>query len=141
MKAAAAPVFVPDDLYADARPVLEVLRDRGIRTAVAGNFDRRIAGEVQGWGLAADPIVPAEELGAEKPDPAFFSNLAAALRVQPAGLLYVGDRIDNDVLAARAAGCGSVFLRRGPWAAIQEPVLSHNAPVIDSLEELVDLLG
>jgi FMN phosphatase YigB (HAD superfamily) len=27
----------------------------------------------------------------------------------------VGDRLDNDVLPARAAGMVSVFLRRGPW--------------------------
>jgi FMN phosphatase YigB (HAD superfamily) len=30
-------------------------------------------------------------------------------------MVYVGDRLDNDVLPARAAGIVAVFLERGPW--------------------------
>lgn len=34
-------------------------------------------------------------------------------------ILYVGDRLDNDVLPARRAGMRTAFLRRGPWGLIQ----------------------
>ena len=30
-------------------------------------------------------------------------------------IAYVGDRLDNDVLPALAAGMKAVFVRRGPW--------------------------
>jgi FMN phosphatase YigB (HAD superfamily) len=37
-------------------------------------------------------------------------------------IAYVGDRLDNDVRPAAAAGMRSIFIRRGPWAWIQAPV-------------------
>ena len=35
-----------------------------------------------------------------------------------AAIAYVGDRLDNDVLPAKAAGMVAVFIRRGPWGVI-----------------------
>ena len=34
-------------------------------------------------------------------------------------LAYVGDRVDNDVLPAAAAGLVAVHVRRGPWGRLQ----------------------
>ncbi len=34
-------------------------------------------------------------------------------------MLYVGDRVDNDIAPARQAGMHSVLVHRGPWATIQ----------------------
>jgi FMN phosphatase YigB (HAD superfamily) len=31
---------------------------------------------------------------------------------------YVGDRIDNDILPAQAAGMRGIFVERGPWGRI-----------------------
>jgi FMN phosphatase YigB (HAD superfamily) len=36
-------------------------------------------------------------------------------------IAYVGDRVDNDVRPAAAAGMRAIFIRRGPWAWIQAP--------------------
>ncbi len=33
----------------------------------------------------------------------------------PSEVLYVGDRLDNDVLPAKSAGMQAVLIRRGPW--------------------------
>ena len=38
----------------------------------------------------------------------------------PEELAYVGDRVDNDVLPAAAAGLVAVHVRRGPWGRLQE---------------------
>ena len=38
--------------------------------------------------------------------------------LQPAEIIYVGDRLDNDVLPARDVGMKTAFLRRGPWGLI-----------------------
>ena len=65
--------------------------------------------------LGADAILISANLGAEKPAPEFFAAVAAAAGCAPGEIVYVGDRLDNDVLPARRAGLRTVLLRRGPW--------------------------
>lgn len=84
-----------------------------------------------------------DEMGVHKPDPAFF---AASLRLMgdpdPATVAYVGDRIDNDVVPAAAAGMRAVWLRRGPWGVIHAvPEGVEPALTVDSLDELVARIG
>ena len=38
----------------------------------------------------------------------------------PEEVAYVGDRVDNDVLPAAAAGLVAVHVRRGPWGRLQQ---------------------
>ena len=59
--------------------------------------------------------------GVAKPSPAFFERIAAELDLPPAAIAYVGDRIDNDIEPAAAAGMCAIFVRRGPWAWIDVP--------------------
>jgi len=57
----------------------------------------------------------------------------------PEELAYVGDRVDNDVLPALAAGLVAVHVRRGPWGRLQ--TTPAGVPTIDSLSELPDALA
>ncbi|WP_308160594.1 HAD family hydrolase [Mycolicibacterium goodii] len=78
-----------------------------------------------------------------KPDPAFFVRLISQARVPAESILYVGDRLDNDVLPARAVGMRTVFIRRGPWGhihALKDEVALADLRV-DSLQELTMLFG
>jgi FMN phosphatase YigB (HAD superfamily) len=77
--------------------------------------------------------------GAEKPAPEFFARLIDAGGVPAAELAYVGDRVDNDVLPARAAGIAAVHVRRGPWGLLHET--PTGVPSIRSLAELPAVLG
>jgi hypothetical protein len=65
-----------------------------------------------------------------------------ALGVACQQIAYVGDRLDNDVRPALAAGMVAVFLRRGPWGYIhaRHPDTQRAALTIDSLEELPQFL-
>ena len=57
----------------------------------------------------------------------------------PAGeIAYVGDRVDNDVEPALAAGMVAVHIRRGPWGYLHEP--PPEALRITSLDELPAVL-
>jgi FMN phosphatase YigB (HAD superfamily) len=78
----------------------------------------------------------------EKPSPAFFGRVVKAARVPAREIAYVGDRLDNDVLPALAAGMIAVFIRRGPWGVIQsQSADAARADIrIDSLSELADKL-
>ena len=81
--------------------------------------------------------------GVAKPSPAFFERIATELALPPSAIAYVGDRIDNDIEPAAAAGMCAIFVRRGPWAWITCPVGSPGAATytVESLAELPELLG
>jgi HAD superfamily hydrolase (TIGR01549 family) len=127
------------DLYPDAVTSIDGLRARGYRVAVVGNQPARRHAELRAIGIQPDAMAMSEELGASKPDPLFFERTLDLLgRPEPAGVAYVGDRRDNDVLAAAAAGLRPVWLRRGPWGRIPLDVPAEAALVVDSLTELAE---
>ncbi len=135
--------FTPDDLYGDVRPCLEALASEGFRVYLAGNQPARRGPQLEALALACDGVTTSEALGAEKPDAAFFT---AVMRLVERGeadrILYVGDRIDNDVLPATAAGMRTCWLRRGPWGQLQDLPDGTEEPdlVLEGLGELPMLL-
>jgi HAD superfamily hydrolase (TIGR01662 family) len=110
--------FDEADLYPDARPAMAALRDMGIWVGVAGNQPARAGSILRSLNLPADLIATSAEWGVHKPDPGFFRAVADAAPCPPERIVYVGDRLDNDVRPARAAGMRTAFLRRGPWGYI-----------------------
>jgi FMN phosphatase YigB (HAD superfamily) len=52
----------------------------------------------------------------------------------------VGDRVDNDVLPAAAAGMVAVHVRRGPWGRLQRTP-AEAAIGLDDLASLPDALA
>ncbi|HYN64908.1 MAG TPA: HAD family hydrolase, partial [Candidatus Limnocylindrales bacterium] len=82
-------------------------------------------------------------MGVAKPAAAFFERALELMGGSPpAEVAYVGDRMDNDVLPALAAGMRAVWLRRGPWGVIQEPPPgSQPALTVQTLDELVARIG
>ena len=75
-----------------------------------------------------------------KPDPAFFARIVAELGLPASEIAYVGDRVDNDILPAAAAGLFTVHLRRGPWGIIQAawPEATTADASAANLDEAVD---
>jgi HAD superfamily hydrolase (TIGR01549 family) len=108
-----------EDLYPDAIPCLQELRVAGYRTGTAGNHPRKFADTLRRSGAPLDFIGSSEEWGVEKPSPEFFARLVELAGCAARDVVYVGDRVDNDVQPVKAAGITSVFLRRGPWGIIQ----------------------
>jgi HAD superfamily hydrolase (TIGR01549 family) len=129
--------FQADDLYPDAIPAIETLRQHGLRIGVVANQPAQRTGELQALGVSAEVMAMSGELGVSKPSPEFFDRVLALTGADPANLAYVGDRIDNDVLPALAAGMRAVWVRRGPWGRIQRlPAGVAPSMVVDSLAEL-----
>jgi HAD superfamily hydrolase (TIGR01549 family) len=135
--------FREEDLYADARPALARLEERGYRVSVAANQPAARAADLRALGIGPDVLAMSDAIGVAKPDPAFF---ARALELMggpaPSDVAYVGDRIDNDVAPAAAAGMRAVWLRRGPWGVIQQPdSAAPPALTVSTLDELVERIG
>jgi len=133
------------DLYPDARPCLQALRDAGYFVGVAGNQTARAGRFLRELNLPCDVLATSDEWGAEKPSAAFFDKMAAVSGHTRAETAYVGDRLDNDIAPAAQAGLFTVWLRRGPWGYILQPgkppgaSLPDGAPsmTIGTLDELV----
>jgi FMN phosphatase YigB (HAD superfamily) len=108
-----------DDLYPDALPCLRDLAAAGYRLGIAANQPAAAVDVLRSLGIDFDLVAMSAAWGLEKPDPAFFARIADELGLPPRSIAYVGDRLDNDVRPARAAGMLAVFIRRGPWGWIQ----------------------
>jgi HAD superfamily hydrolase (TIGR01549 family) len=135
--------FQPQDLYPDALPAIAALRDAGHRLAIVANQPAARTAELRAIGVEAEVIAMSDELGVAKPDPRFFTRALELMGApSPASVAYVGDRVDNDVIPAIAAGMRAIWLRRGPWGVIQQlPDGVHPALVVDSLAELTEEIG
>ncbi|WP_019629925.1 HAD family hydrolase [Actinomadura atramentaria] len=139
--------FGEADLYPDARACLAALRAQGLYVGIAGNQPPAAAEQTAALGLAADAIGISAVWGVEKPDPEFFARCARLADVPPGRVLYVGDRIDNDLRPALAAGMRAAFLRRGPWGHVHgddpahAPVLAAASFVLDDLASLPPLVA
>lgn len=94
------------------------MRAAGYRTGIAGNHPAEYAQRLRELAAPVDLVASSEEFGAEKPAPEFFAGLLTLAGALPENVAYVGDRLDNDVLPAKAAGLVAIFLRRGPWGYI-----------------------
>jgi HAD superfamily hydrolase (TIGR01662 family) len=132
----------PTDFYPDAEPCLRALHAAGYTLAIVGNQPSRTEAVLRGIDVPIAFAASSETWGVQKPDPAFFARLARELGLPPRDVAYVGDRLDNDIRPAAAAGMTAVFVRRGPWALIQAG--RSNPPeaslTVETLEDVADAL-
>ena len=127
--------FPMDTWYPDALACLARLRAEGYRVCACGNTPRRTEALV---GPHVDAAASSSGWGVSKPSPEFFAQVAELAGEEPAKVAYVGDRVDNDVEPALAAGMVAVHIRRGPWGHLFEPPPA--AIRIRSLDELPAVL-
>jgi HAD superfamily hydrolase (TIGR01549 family) len=130
--------FTADDLYPDAIPCLTVLRQRGYKVLIAGNQPEASEAALARLRVPADVIASSGGWGVSKPDPRFFAKVAEAAGEPPANIAYVGDRLDNDIQPALAAGMTAVFVRRGPWGWMhaERPEIEQAHIRLDTLRDL-----
>ncbi len=128
--------FDHDELYPDALPCLQALRERGLVVGAVGNM-----------GIVHEPLLEphvdfvssSERWGVEKPSAEFFQRVVEAADARPAEVAYVGDLVKNDVEPALAAGMVAVHVRRGPWGYLQQA--PPEAIRVRSLAEVPAALG
>jgi FMN phosphatase YigB (HAD superfamily) len=128
-------VFGERDLHSDALPCFEALRARGLRLGAAGNMHAHHEDFLRPH---VDFVGSSERWGVEKPAEGFFAHAVEDAGVPTAEIVYVGDRVDNDVLPALAAGLRAVRIRRGAHAEIESP---PGTLTIDALAQLPEVLG
>ncbi|MER5582319.1 HAD family hydrolase [Streptomyces asoensis] len=112
--------FGETDVYPDVRDTFAALRADGLWLGIAGNQTVR-AGRIlrELFSSEVDLIGTSDDWGASKPAPEFFDRVIKTVPVQAEEMLYVGDRMDNDIRPAHKAGLHTALVRRGPWGTIQ----------------------
>lgn len=132
--------FDEADLYADVRPALAQLREEGLWLGIAGNQTVRAGGILRRlFTEDVDLIGTSDDWGASKPDHAFFVRVAEVVPFPVSEILYVGDRLDNDILPASAAGYATALIRRGPWGTIQAHDRAADMLPTMRIDSLLDL--
>ncbi len=134
--------FGSQDFYPDAIPCLRALKARGLQIGLSGNQPAQTEEVLRELDLGADFIASSASWGVEKPDARFFEKMLEITNLEPAQVVYVGDRLDNDVLPVVRVGMKAVFVRRGPWGFLhaQKPEISLAHAQIESLVELPGVL-
>lgn len=125
--------------FADVPAALRFFRRAPGGVAVLSNGDRgQQAAKLRALRLSPEPrlFVPAD-IGAAKPHPGSFSGACAAMGWDPAYVLYVGDSLDGDAVAAARAGLVGCWLDRSAAGTVDvpEPVVR-----VRGLRELPDLI-
>jgi putative hydrolase of the HAD superfamily len=80
-----------------------------------------------------DGVVTSAEVGAAKPEPRVFERALTVAGVPAGEALHAGDKVDNDVEGAAAAGIRAVLVQR-------EGEPPEGVTAIRSLQELPALL-
>ncbi|WP_406296429.1 HAD family hydrolase [Embleya sp. NBC_00888] len=131
--------FGEEDLYNDTRPCLKALRDQHVWLGVVGNQTVNAGVILRGLDLGVDLLATSDDWGISKPEAAFFERLVAECPCPAEEILYVGDRLDNDVRPAHLAGLRTAHVRRGPWGYLvaDDPELIEVTDLrLESLGEL-----
>jgi putative hydrolase of the HAD superfamily len=122
------------ELYEDALPVLDLLRERGIKIGMLSNSSRDLGEFVAHHGLYADAVLTSHVHGKTKPHGSIFAAMLRRLEVEPPEAVMVGDTIEDDVEGALAAGMSAVLLDR-------EGRYPHVTARLDDLRELPAAIG
>ncbi|OIJ26016.1 HAD family hydrolase [Nocardioides luteus] len=136
--------FGENDIYPDVRPALKELRAAGLWLGLAGNQTINAGRILRELDFPVDMVATSDDWGASKPDLAFFERVIEAVPYAAEEILYVGDRLDNDVRPAYESGMATALIRRGPWGVIQEhdPEADEIATIrISTLAELPERIA
>jgi putative hydrolase of the HAD superfamily len=122
------------ELYDDALPVLDALRDRGLLIGLLSNSSRDLDEFVAHHGLVADAVLTSHAHGKSKPHETIFRAMLELLAVRPEDAVMVGDTVEDDIEGALAAGMQAVLLDR-------EGRYPERTDSLDDLRELPAALG
>ena len=122
------------ELYDDALPVLDRLREHGLLIGLLSNSSRDLHEFVAHHSLRADAVLTSHAHGKTKPHESIFRAMLVLLGVAADEAVMVGDTVDDDIEGARAVGMQAVLLDR-------EGRYPERAGRLDDLRELPVALG
>jgi len=122
---------------------LERLHGMGLRLGLISNVSllpRKIRADVDAIGIGRflDAAAFSSEVGVRKPDPRIFVHALRALDVDPAHAVFVGDRVNDDVVGARGVGMRTILTRQFRQ---EDPGDVRPDATVERLEEVPDVIA
>lgn len=119
-------------IYDEVRPVLSMLRRRGIALGIISNWTGDLEDILHKLELHGDFdfVLDSARLGYEKPHAQIFHEAVHRARIAPSSALHVGDSPEHDVEGALASGLRAVLLDR-----------TNRYPAFDRAPRVADLNG
>lgn len=129
--------------YPDVQNTMAALREKSYQLGIIANQKPGIAERLETCGLRLffDVIASSAEIGYAKPDKTIFENALKLANCTADESVMVGDRLDNDIIPAKALGMKTVWLKNG-LAKYQSSELGEGFAdyQISSLTELLQIL-
>ena len=122
------------ELYEDALPVFDALRNRGLKLALLSNTGRDLNEFVAHHGIDVDVILTSRLHGKTKPHETIFRAVLERLAVEPQRAVMVGDDPEDDIAGARAVGMRA-------WLVDREGRFPQQPERLDDLRALPAALG
>ena len=101
-------------LFEDVLPVLEKLKQAGLKLGLLSNNEGDISGLSKKLGLDGlmDVVINAEQVGRGKPYPEIFLEAMSRAGVKPNESVYIGDQYETDIRGSRDVGMLPVLIDR-----------------------------
>ena len=130
------------ELYPEVLQTLETLAARYKLACITNHFSWvRDRADEAGFGALIGAWAISAEAGVEKPDPALFRKLLGDAGTSPDRVAMVGDRLDRDIVPAKALGMRTIWVLRNE--APDEPTAEQLAvpdAVVRTLDEIPAIL-
>jgi len=124
--------------------VLQKIKDLGLRIGCISNTQSRgqVPGNLKQYGISEyfNPVILSSEYGLRKPDPSIFYHACRRAGVPSSACVYVGDKINRDILGARRAGFRLAVQIRHQYDDGELDEGAQPDAVIHQMEELIPLL-
>jgi HAD superfamily hydrolase (TIGR01549 family) len=99
-----------------------------LRLAIVANQPVQTLATLESLGIADlfEEIILDSLAGISKPSTAIYEYAAHRLRAQPASLVMIGDRLDNDIFPSKAIGMTTVWINQFPMdTTLSFPLISN----------------
>lgn len=130
-----------ETLYDDAPQVLEALCQRYELGIIANQADG-LRERLDGWGILRYfmHVVSSFDVKISKPDVRIFEYALNAASCPPENAYMIGDRLDNDIIPAKAAGMKTIWIKQG-FGALQQASCDADMPdyTVEGLSELLNI--
>lgn len=101
--------------FSDAHSTLEALCRKGYKLGIIANQNPGLEKRLENWGLRQyfEVIAASAEIGYAKPDKEIFESVFKLARCTAQESAMIGDRLDNDIIPAKAVGMKTVWVKNG----------------------------
>lgn len=132
-----------ESLYPNVSLVLDALKSKGYKLGIIANQAPGTKERLERYGILHffDEVVASAEEGISKPDQRIFEIALQRANCLPGEAVMIGDRLDNDILPAKALGMKTVWVKQGPGRYYQiRSEEERPDEIIDALDTLPTIL-